>query len=76
MTNENAPPSDTRGPPRGRNKRITALSEEAGRDADFVENITKEKSKMKDENIGKTIRGLSEIILIENKFLNFNLALF
>ena len=54
MTNENAPPSDTRGPPHGRNKRISALSEEPGRAADSVDNKSKEKSKMKNENIGRT----------------------
>ena len=68
MTNKNAPPSDTRGPPRGRNKRISALSEKPGRDADSVDNMTKEKSKMKNENIGKNIRDPSEIIMIQNKF--------
>ena len=66
MTEENAPPSEPGGPPRGRNKRLTALSEEADRGTDFVENITRETNKVENENMGKTIQGLNEINLNQN----------
>ena len=70
MTNRIAPPSEVRGSPRERNKRLSGLPEVPDRDADSTDNISKEKSKMKTQNIGKTMRDPSEVILLQNKLLN------
>ena len=63
MTEENAPHSDTEVLHMGETKTLAALSEEAAKSQEFVENIVRETYKVEGENMGKTNRGLNEINL-------------
>ena len=74
MTNRNAPPSEVRDEPRERNKRSSGLPEVPDRDSDSTDDISKEKSKMKIQNIGKSSVNWVTLVIIGHEKMRLGLT--